>query len=261
MPKKEKVIRILNCIPSADTENDWTVENALESGALTVSKNPDSIDLRKEWWHIGDQGNTGSCVGWATADSVLRWHLVKDNRITDKELLSVRYIWMAAKETDEFMSRPTTFIESAGTSLKAALDVARKFGCVKDSVLPFDPCTLYQKSAFTFYSLAAQLKIAGYFNLGSSLIQWRDWLANNGPILTRLGVDATWDKATDTHGKLDVYKPDTQRGGHAIALVGYTPEHFIVRNSWGTEWGDKGFAYASESYASEAFTEAYGVMM
>ena len=29
--------------------------------------------------------------------------------------------------------------------------------------------------------------------------------------------------------------------------------------SWGTGWGDKGFAYASLAYAQEAFTEAYGV--
>ena len=50
-----------------------------------------------------------------------------------------------------------------------------------------------------------------------------------------------------------------ERGGHAIALVGYTPDRFIVRNSWGTGWGDKGFAYASLAYAKDAFTEAYGI--
>ena len=78
--------------------------------------------------------------------------------------------------------------------------------------------------------------------------------------MTRLDVDATWDNAKKTNGNLDVYQPNTTRGGHAVALVGYTPDRFIVRNSWGTElWGDKGFGYASESYASEAFTEAYGV--
>ncbi len=43
------------------------------------------------------------------------------------------------------------------------------------------------------------------------------------------------------------------------ALVGYTPDRFIVRNSWGTSWGDQGFAYASVAYAQAAFTEAYGV--
>jgi C1A family cysteine protease len=115
--------------------------------------------------------------------------------------------------------------------------------------------------AQTFYALAAQLKIASYFNLGTNPANWRAWLANNGPILTRLDVDATWDNATYTKGNLDVYQPNTTRGGHAVALVGYTPTRFIVRNSWGTGWGDKGFGYASIAYAKAAFTEAYGVSL
>ena len=31
-------------------------------------------------------------------------------------------------------------------------------------------------------------------------------------------------------------------GGHAIAMVGYTSQGFVVQNSWGTKWGKKGFA-------------------
>jgi C1A family cysteine protease len=61
-------------------------------------------------------------------------------------------------------------------------------------------------------------------------------------------------------GKLDQYKPETRRGGHAVALVGYTPDAFIVRNSWGTTaWGDQGFGYASSAYAQADFTEANGL--
>jgi hypothetical protein len=168
---------------------------------------------------------------------------------------------MASKETDQFVSSPTTFIELEGTSLKAALDIARKFGVVLDSILPFASGKLYQNDAQTFYALAAQRKIASYFNLGTNLGNWRIWLATKGPILTRFGVDATWDNASNTQGKLDIYQPNTVRGGHAIALVGYTPDRFIVRNSWGTTWGDKGFAYASTAYAQAAFTEAYGVSL
>ena len=44
-----------------------------------------------------------------------------------------------------------------------------------------------------------------------------------------------------------------------MSVVGYTTDRFIVRNSWGTGWGDKGFGYASLAYAKDAFTEAYGI--
>jgi hypothetical protein len=262
MPQKTKSSkRILNCIPSRETQRDWGFEHAAGAGVVAAtSAIPASKDLRESWWKIGNQGATGACVGWASADSVLRWHFVKANRLPKDHLLSMRFIWMAAKETDAYISQPTTFIELEGTSLKAALDIARKFGMVKDSVLPFTSARLFADVAEHFYALAAQLKIVSYFNLGTNLMNWRTWLATKGPILTRLGVDATWDNAKATHGKLDVYQPNTVRGGHAVALVGYTPDRFIVRNSWGTtEWGDQGFGYASLAYAQSAFTEAYGV--
>jgi hypothetical protein len=133
MVKEESIKRILNCIPSKNTENDWTFEHAAEAGIMSAAPAiPSSKDLREAWWSIGDQLNTGSCVGWAAADAVLRWHFVKANRLPKDKKLSVRYVWMAAKETDEFTANATTFIESVGTSPKAALDIARKFGAVQD---------------------------------------------------------------------------------------------------------------------------------
>jgi C1A family cysteine protease len=252
--------RILNVEPSPQTDEDWTFETAQEADLVTAAPAiPASKDLRSTWWKVADQGSTGSCVGWATADSVLRWHFVKTGRIAREELLSPRFVWMASKETDPFNTRPTTFIETEGTSLKAALDIARKFGAVRDAVLPFGSGKLYSGQASTFYAVAAQLKILAYFNLGTNQTNWRIWLATKGPILTRLNVDDGWYAATTNAGNLDEYVPDTARGGHAVAIVGYRPGRFIVRNSWGTRWGHGGFAYASLGYAQEAFTEAYGV--
>jgi len=258
--RRRKVKRVLNILPSKKVEGDWTFDNAEEAGVLRASARiPATRDLREDWWTVADQGETGSCVGWATADSVLRWQYVKAGVLDQREVLSARFIWMAAKESDEFISQPTTFIEDDGTSLKAALDVARRYGAVADRVLPFKTGRLYPNPARTFYALAAKLKIKSYFNLKNNLGNWRTWLATQGPILTRLDVDATWDAATDNRGQLDVYQAQTARGGHAVALVGYTTTGFIVRNSWGRYWGDKGYAYASWSYAQAAFTEAYGV--
>jgi hypothetical protein len=258
--RKPQVKRILNVRPSEKVDEDWGFEHAEAADVVAAAPPvPASKDLRAAWWKVNDQRSTGSCVGWATADGVVRWHLVKAGRLPNADLLSPRFVWMAAKETDSFETRPTTFVETEGTSLKAALDVVRKYGAVRDKLMPFAAGTLYPGDSKTFYALAAQLKILAYFNLGSNLTDWRNWLANNGPIMVRLDVDSTWDDAGFTGGNLDTYNPNTTRGGHAVALVGYTASRFIVRNSWGTGWGDKGFAYASLAYAQEAFTEAYGV--
>jgi hypothetical protein len=257
-PRRPK--RILNCKPSPKTEDDWNYEVAAEADIVAAAPPiPASKDLRVDWWKINDQGTTGSCVGWATADSVLRWHFVKAGKLGNSDLLSPRFIWMASKETDQLITRPTTFIETEGTSLKSALDIARKFGVVRDAYLPFVSGKLYAGQTRTFYATAALRKILAYFNLDRNLTEWRSWLATKGPILTRLNVDRTWDDADLTGGTLEEYKPETARGGHAVAIVGYTANTFIIRNSWGTTWGDKGFAYASLAYAQSAFTEAYGV--
>jgi C1A family cysteine protease len=256
--------RICNLVPSRDVSRDWTFQDALSSGSIGApAALPPKVDLRKAWWAINNQENTGSCVGWATADGVLRHHLVQANRLRQNQLLSPRFVWMASKETDNFTARPETFIEEAGTSLKAAMDVVRKYGSVLDSDLSFKISTLmFSGDENTFYANASTRRSANYFNLGKNLSQWKAWLASNGPILAGLSVDATWDNATSTAGKLDSFQPSTVRGGHAICVVGYTADRFIIRNSWGAAWGDKGFGYSSVAYINDGFfSEAYGITL
>jgi C1A family cysteine protease len=36
--------------------------------------------------------------------------------------------------------------------------------------------------------------------------------------------------------------PCAKTPNHAMNVIGYTAQHWIVRNSWGTEWGENGFA-------------------
>lgn len=39
-------------------------------------------------------------------------------------------------------------------------------------------------------------------------------------------------------------------GGHAMVLVGFddTTRMFVVRNSWGADWGDHGYCYISYDF-------------
>src|SRR5215213_10866700 len=89
-PRRQK--RILNCKPSPKTEDDWTFDDAAKSEiAAATATIPTSKDLRTTWGTINDQGSTGSCVGWASADSLLRWHFVKSGKLTTSQLLSPRF--------------------------------------------------------------------------------------------------------------------------------------------------------------------------
>lgn len=46
-------------------------------------------------------------------------------------------------------------------------------------------------------------------------------------------------------------------GNHAMTIVGWTENHWIVLNSWGTSWGDNGIAYIPFNYP---IAEAWAVV-
>ena len=255
---------ICNVVPSRETERDWQFGDAIAVGAIAAATLPASVDMRAPWWSINNQESTGSCVGWATADGVVRYRMTKARRIKQSELLSPRHVWMASKETDTITGRPETFIEEAGTTLKAAVDVARKSGVALMTELPFHVATtMYLGPEKQFYASCATRRIASYFNLGKDLTAWKKALAGGSPILAAFSVDASWDDAASTGGKIDTFQPKTVRGGHTICIVGYrTDGRFIVRNSWGTSWGDQGFGYLKPSYIQAAFfDESYSVTL
>ncbi len=208
---------------------------------------------------MGDQGFTGSCVGWAAADGVGRYVLVEAGKIRRSQRLSPRFTWMSSKERDEFRDRPTSFVEEAGTSLKAAMNIGRRYGFALERQVPFEVDTaMWTGAENALFASAARRRIS-YVNLRLDLRRWKSWLATNGPILAGLWVDDYW-YGLGPDGKLDTWDAASAFGGHAVCIVGYRKDgRFIVRNSWGTSWGRKGFAYVSPEYLRAGFfPESYG---
>src|SRR4030095_5786406 len=230
--KRPQGNRICNLLPSKGTETDWGYSSALAAGALAAAPAalPGSVDLRAAWLTIGDQKNTGSCVGWASTDGVARYMFVKANRLAKTVKLSPRFTWMASKETDPAVTRPETMLDCAGTYLKSAADILRKFGAVPDDLCPFIlQAAMYTGDEDDFFATAATRKITSYFNLQRYMAQWKACPAAGRPILVGLSVDATFDNASATGGKLNTFQPSTVRGGHAVCLVGYRADgRFII---------------------------------
>jgi Papain family cysteine protease len=266
--------RILNVGPSPDRADDHTPTAAEERGHLRPVDPPERVDLRAPWYTVGEQGKTGSCVGWALADSVMWRQLVRKGKLTEEDRLSPRFMWMAAKEMRAKLSearretdwQPTTFLEQGMTDVKAALDVARTYGAALEEDLPFHG-SLYPGGIEHFYASAVRRRITHYYRLDpeeESATQWfqhwRRWIDQHGPVLIAVGVDANFVE-TDGTQALDVFDAASLSEYHAIALVGYAGGGFLVRCSWGEDWGKAGYAVATEAYLEQATLESYGIVV
>lgn len=255
--------RILNCVPSFDKENDWTLDKAIAEGLVNMNF-PHTFDLREDWWEIGDQLDTSACVGWASTHGLLRWHLVKQNKIAKEDQLSSWLTWMAAKETDDDAATTSADIHT-GVCLKAALDVLRKYGAVHLKDFPLDTEEFNAKfKTPEFSDLASQMKIKGYYrvinNDDCNVDYLRMWISSQGPVIAMVDTDNQW-RSWPAENRFDVYDKETVAGAHAVAIVGYTNDHFIIRNSWGTQFCDNGYVYCSNEYVTQAFCEAYGILI
>lgn len=248
---------IFNVQRSREQGTDYAFDTGFKAGIWPKEAHP--IDLRRPWWTIGHQEETGSCVGWAVADGALRFLLAENEIISKEDRLSPRFTWMASKEFDSFVSRPESFIERAGTTIKSAADICRKFGAVLESDVPFQVNgTMFAAEPDLLFARAAKNKIACYYNLFLKFDHWRHVLANGVPIVIGLRPDRNFlDLQGD--GRLTKYLRVGAKEGHALCVVGYLEDgSFILRNSWSEKWGKEGFAYATESYLTSAcMAEAY----
>lgn len=152
-----------------------------------------------------DQGNRPICVP-CSISSFINWSInIEDGMVDRDNHIDCEDIY--ANRTNE---------SDDGMSFKDALHYIRH-NCVKTN----DDC----KNAITKYA-----------RIGS-IIPLKQALLVNGPCIGGLPVYNTY--RTDFWTKLN---GDEFQGGHAIAIVGYNEEGFIIRNSWGRSYGDNGCA-------------------
>ena len=233
-----ELVAIPDARRSQETGNDYGIAQAnLGDAAL-----PDAVDLRRPWHPVPDQGETASCVGWAVADSCLRWQLVEAGRLAPDQRLSARYVWMSAKETDQRDEYPSTFLEYDGTSLKAGLDVVRKWGVALEQELAWEGglATLPPEE---FNRSAPPAQDHGLLQPRRQDGALRRVAHVAAPERPGARADRPGHELPHLHRRPARPSPPTRSTAATPRRCTATrPSHFLLRSSWGTDWGDEGYA-------------------
>ena len=66
-------------------------------------------------------------------------------------------------------------------------------------------------------------------------------LKERGPLMVSVDANSAWDEYKGGILPAASCNSSAESGDHAVVLVGATDEAWIVRNSWGVQWGEEGY--------------------
>lgn len=220
---------------------------------------PSSIDWRnkdgKNWVSpILNQGNCGSCVAFA-AIGVLETQAKISSAFPNFNIrLSAQNLFSCgggACDYGWYPSSAATVLKNRGVPDEACMPYLS--GATGKDVACRASCSDTERRSVKIADSASPTAgMKSLDNVKSAL--------QKGPLVTTLNVYA--DFMSYESG---VYQHSTGEylGGHAVSIVGYddAKQAFIIRNSWGEDWGEKGFGYVAYSDSSGIGDETWSYTM
>jgi C1A family cysteine protease len=204
---------------------------------VTQKVSPNVVDLRKYCSPIENQGSLGSCTGQAIAGAIELLNK-RGGKHNDVSRVFIYYYERLILGTVNYDS---------GAYIRDGIKATNKYGASLESLWPHDIRKFRQEPITEAKNDALNRKVTRYERV-NDFNGCIDALTNGYPIIMGFRVyDSFMSKNVARTGIMPY--PNTKRekllGGHAVLLVGYDKRKkvFIARNSWGTNWGDKGYFY------------------
>lgn len=195
------------------------------------------VDLRAYCSPVEDQGNLGSCTGHAVS-SAMEVILKKQNRLTEISRLFIYYQARLLEGTVQYDS---------GAYIRDCIKACNKLGASAESLWRYEPRLFRTNPTATAYTDALKRKVVSYERC-ANFDAVKNAVANGNPVVVGFLVYQSFMTSAVAKTGMMPY-PNTARerilGGHAVCIVGYNDatQRFIVKNSWGAAWGDKGYFY------------------
>jgi C1A family cysteine protease len=208
---------------------------------LLLKALPPKVDLRKMCPPVYDQGRLGSCTANAIAAGIeFDRHKQALLDFTPSRLF-IYYNERAMEGTVE--------VDAGATIRDGIKSVARQGDCPEPE-WPYVIDRFADKPPQSCYRDALKYKAVSYQRIDHAVTQMRGCLAEGFPFVFGISVYANFPIRTRTG---DIPMPgdaDNTNQGHAMLIVGYedAKRRFLVRNSWGTGWGRRGYGTIPYEY-------------
>jgi C1A family cysteine protease len=235
-----RAIKRYGWIPDLPDQRDFVYA----APSATLKALPKRKDLTRGCPQVYDQGQLGSC----TANAIGAAHEF------DQRLQDVKSAFTPSRLFIYYNERVTenTVNEDSGAMIRDGIKSIVKQGVCPETLWPYIVPRFTKKPPAPCYREALNHQVVSYRRLVQSLTQMKGCLASGFPFVFGFSVYESFEAdAVRRTGKVPMPSTDERMlGGHAVLAVGYDDagKSFIVRNSWGTTWGKKGYGRMPYAY-------------
>jgi C1A family cysteine protease len=208
---------------------------------------PASVDLRPGCPKtVYDQGQLGSCTANAIA-AAFEFDLAK------QELADFMPSRLFIYYNERVMEG--TVDSDSGAMIRDGVKSVAKQGVCTEDAWPYEIGSFADQPSAQCYTEALDNRAISYQRIPQTLNQMRGCLANGFPFVFGFSVYESFE--SDEVARTGVAplpgSGESLLGGHAVLAVGYDDEstRFLVRNSWGPQWGQGGHFTIPYSYLTD----------
>jgi C1A family cysteine protease len=198
---------------------------------------PPSVDLRNGCPPIYDQGDLGSC----TANALGGAFQFEQKKQQEKDFIPSRlFIYYNERAIEG------TIKSDAGAQIRDGIKTLADQGVCPEDIWPYKPSKFTKRPDPNCYKVASGHTIQQYLRITPhTLYEVKHCLSDGYPVAFGFTVYQSM-MSEDVAMTGIVPMPDANEspmGGHAVLAVGYddSKNALLVRNSWGTSWGIKGY--------------------
>lgn len=224
---------------------------------------PPLIDLRTSGFMppIYDQGQLGSCTANAICGA---FEFVQKKQGYTDFMPSRLFLYFCERAVEN------TVGQDSGAEIRDGMKVLNRHGVCTEVLWPYDITVFTQLPSLAAYDDALLHKSTNYQRINVTLQDIKAALVLGYPVVFGFSVPQSFEsQQVETTGIMLVPQPgEPSLGGHAVVAVGYDDSftanghtgYLLVRNSWGTLWGQSGYFQIPYNFMNYKNTDSYWIV-